>query len=219
MKITEISVQKKIPSRFNLYIDSLFVLGVGSSSITLFNLYKGKEITEDELTQVRDHEVFSKFYDRAITYVTGVVKSEKQVKQYLKRVYIKKKKDWFGENFEYDIESTVNKVILKMREYHFLDDFEYARQFISSRERSKPRSKSVLSNELRLKGISNEIIQSVLETVDDNDMIYDVYRKKFGGKGFDVNEDSKVVGFLARKGFSWDQISKLESRLRDDIGE
>ncbi|KKR05973.1 MAG: recombination regulator RecX [candidate division WS6 bacterium GW2011_GWF2_39_15] len=217
MKVTDITPQQKKTGRFNLYVDGVFTLGLGSSTIALFNLYKGKDLSDEDLDEIIKSEIYSKFYDRAFTYTTGAVKSEKTVRQYLKRVYLKKKKVWIGDNLDYDLEETISKVISKLKEYGLLNDKEYAQLFVSSRERSKPRSKTAIANELRLKGISNEDIETALESVSDDDMIYNVYVKKYGEKPFDANEQPKVVAFLARKGFSWDLISKLERRLKGDI--
>lgn len=219
MVVTKLEVQKKNTSRLNLHIDGVFVSGIGSKTITNFGIYKSKEITQSELDEILEFEIFSRFYDRAITYVTGAIKSEKQVRDYLKRLYFKKKKEWIGEGVVFDVEVTIDNILSKMKTYNFINDKEYALHFISSRERSKPRSKRLISSELFSKGISKEIIDSVIDSLDDDSMIYDVYIKKYGLKSFDIYEDPKVSGFLARKGFSWDDITKLAKRLDDEFGK
>lgn len=200
-------------------IDGEFFLGISSTTIAKFYLYQNKEVQEDLLNEIVEFEIFNKFYDRAITYISGAFKTEKGIIDYLKKLYAKKKKEWVGEGLEYDITSTITAVVERLKEIGLINDAEFARMFVESRRRSKPRSRSVLINELVVKGVSRDIAKSVVEDIADDELIYKLYIKKYKERIFDIDSDSKIVSFLARKGFSWDEISKLERKLKDDIGE
>lgn len=218
MIITDLSVQKK-DGRFNLYIDGDFYCGIGSLTLSNFLLYKGKEVDQGTLDQILDYEIYHRFYDKAITYVTGRYKTERDVSVYIKRLYRSKRKDWIGEGVDYDIDSTIAKIIIRLNELGMIDDLVYAQTFVDSRSRNKPRSKRTILSELIAKGVSREDAEKVVEDIDDDDLLYKLYIKKYGEVPFNLYEDSKVVGFLSRKGFGWDEIAKLERRLKDEFGK
>jgi len=219
VKITAISPQKKNTSRFNLEIDGRFFCGVGATTIATYYLHPNKEVTDGLVHEILACEVYNRFYDKAITYVTGNYKTEKDVRTYLKKLYFKKKDEWLSEGVDFDIEASIDSVLKRLVELGMVNDLEYAKLFISSRLRTKPRSKRVIASELRSKGISQTVVDQLIDSVNDDDALYKLYIKKYGERTFDIQDDPKVVGFLARKGFSWDEISKLERRLKDDFGK
>jgi regulatory protein len=98
-----------------------------------------------------------------------------------------------------------------VNQYHYLDDTRYARQFILSRLGTI--SRQMASYKLKQKGISDEIIQQVLEESGWNDMdgIAAEIRKRFGAEP-DISvlsdrERQKLCQSLVRKGFRYSDIS------------
>ncbi len=65
----------------------------------------------------------------------------------------------------YSVE-TIERVITSLTEQGYLDDAAFAAQWRSSRERRRPRGKSLLRLELRGKGIPEETIREALEDFD-----------------------------------------------------
>ncbi len=219
-KITEIQPQKKNPNRYNIFVDDSFFCGVSTLAIAKYQLYKGKEIENDQLQKISKNEIYLRFLDRATTYIARAVKSEKDVRTYLKQLIFKKKGKWFEEGIDLDFDKLIEKVVTQLKKYKFIDDERYAKLFVESRVRSRPRSKSVLRSELLSKGIDRDTVKSVLESelTDDSQLILSVYSKRFKEAEFALT-DRKKVDFLRRKGFNWDEISKLEKRLKDDTQE
>lgn len=218
MKITKIYTQKK-EGRLNLDVDETFFCSVSVNTIASLNLYKDKEVSEEDLNRILKVELENRFFDRAFTLTSNRLKSKKQVLTYLKELSYKKKGKWFvSENINFD--EIFDKVINRLEKVGLLNDYEYARAFIQSRMNSKPRGISQIKSELFLKGISKEIIENIFYEVspDNEDLIEKVFRKKYKEKILDT-KDNKMVGYLLRKGFDWDDISKLERKLRDDTRE
>ncbi|CAN5769758.1 hypothetical protein BH23CHL7_BH23CHL7_05490 [soil metagenome] len=56
----------------------------------------------------------------------------------------------------------VDQVIDRLLELGYLDDAQFARLWIESRDRARPRGESALRRELTLKGVSREVIDEVL---------------------------------------------------------
>ena len=126
----------------------------------------------------------------------------------------KKKNTWFKEDINIDWDKFFDEIVSKLREYKYIDDESFARSFVQSRMRNKPRGRSVLIGELMAKGVSKEIAETVCgeEIVDELELLKSTFEKKYRGKNFDI-KDSKMVSFLQRKGFSWDLIERFN---RDD---
>ncbi len=217
MKITELSVQKKNPNRFNLFVDDIFLFSVSTTAIASYHLYKDKEVTEELLEEIYNEELYRRFLDRAAQYLSKYVKSEKDTRKYLNDLWRKKKGSWFSEDLQLDWESLYDRVIEQLIKYGFVDDVRFARLFIESRMKGKPRSTSILLSELITKGISREIaLEAIKESgAENSSLILTVYRKKFKGELLDLR-DKKKVDFLRRKGFNWDDISKLVNDLKND---
>jgi len=61
----------------------------------------------------------------------------------------------------------IDETLQKLMEGNLLDDVAFARMFVESRERHKPRSRFALTCELRLKGIKEGIIDMSIEGIDE----------------------------------------------------
>ncbi|MCC7290230.1 RecX family transcriptional regulator [bacterium] len=218
MKITKIELQQK-RRRFNLEIEGKFVCSVSATTLTHYNLYKGKEITEDEIQQIVDKEVENRFFDRAVALLSARLKSRWQVTQYLNTLFIKKKGLWFGKDFPNQVGVT-ESVLSRLEKLGLINDHEFARAFVEGRIRSRPRGGSQIIAELLSKGISKEIAKTVVYEIlpDNDDMIFRVFRKKYPNQTLDL-KNRKQIDFLLRKGFDWDDISKLSKQLKDDSQE
>ena len=143
----------------------------------------------------------SRAFNYSLKYLSYRARSVKEVYDYLLR-----------KNF---IEDTINSVLKKLIDLKFLNDEEFARQWIESRQKHKGRSKFILKNELRLKGLSNDVIEPLLKEAQDDletARILFYKKKKVLGKLPPEEFRKKMGGFLQRKGFSFDVINKLFRR-------
>ena len=217
MKITELSVQKRDSSRFNISVDGKFFCGASVDIIAKFNLYQGRDTDEKELKEILDSELESRFFNRALTYLARSPRSEYQIKTYLKNLAYKKKGLWYEDIPKVQLENIFEKNISKLKEFKYIDDRQYAEAFVNSRIRNKPRGKSILVSELQVKGVDKEIALEVVEELveDEMDMLKRIYTKKYGTDKLESN-DRKKVDFLRRKGFNWDLIQKY---INNDFGE
>ncbi len=217
MKITEISQQKKNKERFNLYIDGDFFCGISSLTLAKENLYTGLDINEERLQRILKIDLESRVFDRVAENISNSPKTEFQVKRYIKDLFFKKQGDWFSKGLEVSETEILENVIKKLKEYKLLDDEIYARMFVESRIKNKPRGKIVLINELRIKGISKDTAQKVCDELieDELSILKKIYLKKYGEEKLTI-KDTKKIQYLQRKGFSWDLIQSL---ITDDTGE
>ncbi len=210
MRVSKIEYQKRDPNRVNLYIDEEFFCGISLDTLASENLYEGLDITQEVLDRIVQRDLISRFLTRVTEYLSHSPKTEFQVYKYLRNLKFKKKNIWFKEEIYLDWDTLFDEIVSKLKEYKYIDDESFARSFVSSRLRNKPRGKSILISELISKGISKDIAQMVCDEdiPDELEVLKNTFEKRYRGKKFDIN-DSKMVGFLQRKGFNWDLIQQF----------
>lgn len=150
-------------------------------------------------------DLLEKYYTLALRYLQIRQRSEKEIRDYLK------KKKASGES--------IDQIVLRLKHHKFLDDELFAKLWVESRTRTKPRSKWLLQRELKEKGVSQSIIKAGLASMTEakSDLILAkeaIERRIARVHNLPKNEIyQKVGGFLARRGFNW-EISK---RAIDDL--
>ncbi len=88
-----------------------------------------------------------------------------------------------------------------------IDDEEFARAWVQSRQRSKGLSSRVLAMELRQKGVADEIAKEVLAEIDPADELQAAHRLVQGklrsmARFDDATKTRRLTGMLARKGYA-----------------
>lgn len=104
----------------------------------------------------------------------------------------------------------IEKTILFLKEYHYIDDDRYAQKYIHTYADSK--SIRRLRSELEQKGISRERIDAALEEIAvDESMQIAAWIKKRGytpGEHLDPDQYRKLMAGLGRRGYSFDTIRR-----------
>jgi len=151
---------------------------------------------------------FEKFYNKALEFLSYRTRSEKEVRDKLKTKQAEP--------------GIIEKVISKLKEKRFINDEEFARQWIENRNRFKPRSLRLIKLELRQKGIEEEIVEKVIQDLDFNSESELEQAKKLVEKRIDKVRDlpkqeiyQKLGRFLASKGFNWDTVKKAIDEVLD----
>jgi regulatory protein len=210
MKVTKLVSQKRNPDRVNMYIDEEFFCGISLDGIAKFNIYLGKELEESDLEEILFEELKNRFFQRAIDYISRAIKTEVQLKRYLRELSFKKKGKWFTDVSKESLEEIINDTAERLKEYNYLNDEVFAEEFLQSRMKNRPRGKSVLLSELISKGVNAELAKEKVEELveDEYVMLKRIYEKKYGNENMSI-QDSKKIDFLRRKGFSWDLINEF----------
>lgn len=107
---------------------------------------------------------------------------------------------------------TIDLTITRLLEQKFLNDTDFAKSWIESRQKYKGKSKFILKRELQKKGIEEEIIEKLLkESEDDFKVAKDLFeRKKTRYEHLPKMEFKvKISQYLGRRGFSWDIIKEV----------
>ena len=159
-------------------------------------------------------EDFEKFYNSSLRFLSYRPRSEKEVREKLKS---KKAPS-----------EIIKEIVTKLKEKKFINDEEFAKLWIESRLKFKPRSVHLIKLELKQKGISDEIIESGIKNQElgaESDLEQAKklvekkmtrIRNKFGMTREEIYQ--KLGRYLASKGFGWDTIKKsIDEALRKGV--
>ena len=196
--ITSIKPQKN-NKRVNIYLDYEFAFGLDLENFVKFHLKVDQELDEKQINKIIKEAEFKKILDKLLNFATLRPRSEKEIKDYLKR----KKSP----------ESITEELFKRLNSLELIDDTEFARWWVEQRQSFSPKTKRVLSNELKIKGIDREIIKEILEEteIDEVKLSKELIRNKmYKWERFDPKiKKQKISQYLVVKGFGWNVIQDV----------
>ena len=105
-----------------------------------------------------------------------------------------------------DMMKRQSSVVKHLSECQYLDDRAFAEYWVTNRLRLKSMGKRRLRQELRDKGVADEIVEAVLNNCaplhDERDLALALARQRAQGKSPTKRELRRLSGFLYRRGFS-----------------
>ena len=111
----------------------------------------------------------------------------------------------------------IESVVSRLESQNYINDRDFAHYFVENRHQNKGISTKRLIQELKTKGVSNEIIEQTLIDDDSGHLVRDeeVEIEKTIKKQLRKTSDrQKLIAYLARQGFSYDLIkTKLDQFL------
>lgn len=207
MKITNLSSQIRNPDRINVSIDGKYRFSLDISQITELGVKVGREVSEEELAILETESLFGKLYSLALNYSFSRPHSVRELRDYLHRktltTKIRTKKGEVRERDSYSPALTT-RVLEKLQHKGYVDDEKFARWWVENRNQTKGTSLRKLSAELRAKGVNGEIINDVLASSERNDG--NELAKIIAKKRAKYPDEQKLIAYLARQGFRYDDI-------------
>lgn len=190
-EITAITPQLKDKRRCNIFIDGKFYCGMLLETAVKNRLKVGTTVSEDELSAMQFDSEKQTALDKALTHISASKKTEKQIRDFLKsKGYLSAVNDY---------------VIAKMREYGFIDDYEYAKDYFALTQKKK--GKRLIRMELKGKGVSEEEIDKALLEADEEAELSSavaLLEKYMKNKPLDKQTLYKAFKYLLGKGFEYE---------------
>lgn len=216
-KITQVEPQKKLPHRFNIYLDGQFTFGADEDLVVEYRLIAGQEIPSDLLEKLLFEAEVGKLMERMYRLFTIRMRSEKEVRNYLKKLSFERKL----KGKEEISDAAVELLIKKLRRKNLLNDEIFAKEWVEGRRRSKQKSTRALKTELIQKGIDREVIDKVLSEQSQGDGEEKLAEKALEKKlkqwqNLPLLEfKKKAYEFLARRSFDFSVIRRVvENKIK-----
>lgn len=216
--ITSVEPQKKNSKRFNIFLDGVFAFGADEDLIVNFRLVPGKIISQQDLEKLLFESEVGKFMERMYGLFSIRIRSEKEVRDYLKNLSFKRK----IKDKEEISDLVIDLLVERLKQKGMLNDLEFAKSWVESRRRSKQKGERALKIELLQKGIDREIIEEVLrftnahsEQVSENELAKLALEKKMKSwKNLPEMEfKKKATDFLLRKGFDYSIVRETVAKI------
>lgn len=200
MKITAIKQQVKRPDRYSVYVDGKFAFGLSESALIQQRLASGQEIDAAQFAALKDAASTDKAYGNALRYVVMRPRSMWEMRTYLQR----KKVD----------EPVADSIIERLQNLDLLSDEKFAEAWVANRRLLKSTSKRRLRQELQQKRVPSSIIDKVLaeDEADERSVLAEIVAKKQAR----YPDKNKFMQYLARQGFSYDDIKSVLNASEDD---
>ncbi|MGH7496226.1 MAG: regulatory protein RecX [bacterium] len=120
-------------------------------------------------------------------------------------------------------DEVIARVLEECRQKRFVDDTDFARQFVQSRLRQRPTGRARLQLELQQKGLAAETVSAVLGEVFENaettarlaDQLAEKLRKRLAALP-PQKARQRLVDHLRRRGFDWETIE--QTKLWQELG-
>lgn len=197
MVVTQISEVSK--SRCKVYIDQEFAFVLYKGELRLYKLAEGKEIAQKTYDELMNIVLPKRAKLRAMNLLQKRSYTEKQLRDKLKEGFYPEK--------------IMDEAIEYVKSFHYVDDYQYAVDYITCYETRKSRKK--LEMELTMKGVSKSVIADSFRewenrggTQDEVAMIQELLEKKHYSPECDMKEKNRIYAFLLRRGFSIEKVQE-----------
>jgi len=205
MKITDIHTQVRNPDRVNVSVDGVYRFSLDIAQVIDLGVKIGRELTDEELAQLEDESMFGKLYARALEYCLMRPHSVREVRDYLWRK-TRDRRGKEGKLIQGYSPALAERVLIKLQQKAYVNDEQFAKWWVESRNVVKGTSLRKLSAELRAKGVSGEVIEAMLSESGRHDA--DELSKVVAKKRAKYPDDQKLMQYLARQGFDYDSIKQ-----------
>jgi regulatory protein len=215
--ITKISIQKHNKDRYSIFTDSgsgeEYAFSVDEDVLIKYQLKKGMELDDFAVTEMLFQDDIRKAYNTAINYLAHRMRSEAEVRDYLKKKEM--------------AEPVIKEAIHKLYDLKFLNDEEFALAYVRTQINTTEKGAGVIKLELKEKGIAPAIITNVVDEVSFDDQLEKAIKlsEKYVQKN--KNDSSRILKqkieqMLRRKGYGFPVIrAALEQTEveKEDDGE
>jgi len=164
-------------------------------------LSNGVELSEEKFDELKTDSDAVRAKEKALRLLSYRTRSEKELSQSMRRSGIQ--------------QSTAEAVIDDLKRLHLIDDEEFARKFINDLIRRKPAGEFLLKAELQKKGISNDVIDRVVDQTFKEVSPVELARKGVQQwlsrhpRTHSNERRQKVAQYLYKRGFSWSIIDEV----------
>jgi regulatory protein len=202
-KITSIQRQKNDNRRASIFLDEEFAFGVCDQTIEEFRLRKGDYIDRELFDKISDFDYFVEAKRIAIAYMNHRARSEKEIRERLKKEDIP--------------DGIVARVIDFLREMKLVDDEAWSKAFVNDKLIRKPISSKQLAFGLSQKGVAKETIAELNQKESDEERAMQAAEKRWPRilrtESDPRKQQQKLYTFLAARGFDFGIVKNVYKKL------
>lgn len=199
MIVTRITELDK--KRCKIYIDEQFAFVLYKGELRLYHILEGEVITREHYEQIVCTLLPARAKRRAMNLLQCRDYTEKRLRDKL-----------YEGGYP---QETIDEAVAYVKKYRYIDDERYAGQYVQYHMENK--SRRCMELELIKRGIDKQVIGNVFKKLEEDGaypdeaaMIGRLFQKRcYDKESATMQEKRKMYAFLARKGFSVENIQKM----------
>jgi regulatory protein len=206
MIISAIERQKR-RQRVNVYGDEgRFAFALALHLAQDAGLHTGMELSQAQVSALQDADARHSAYEAALRLLSYRPRSEKEMRRRLGRRGIELR--------------LIDETVRHLRERGYLDDKAFAQFWTETRDATSPRSRRLITHELRAQGVDTETAAAATAGVADEEAAYRAASRRLHAfRGLDyATFRRRLGGFLVRRGFSYDVARRTAERCWQEAG-
>ena len=205
MIITAVESTRKRRGRVDVYVDGVVAFDVARATAAARGLRPGVGIDGVEIETIVASDRRRAALETAAAMLARRPHSEREVRR---RLALRQ--------FEAGL---IDETVARLRDLRLLDDAEFARAWTESRDRSSPRGRRLIVQELRTAGVAAPTAVEAASAVSEDEAAYRVAEKKsraLASCEYRAFRD-KLGSHLQRRGFGWDVARATVERCWRDL--
>ena len=184
-------------TKYRVYIDDEFAFVLYKGELFKYQIHKDEEISEETIAGIKKEVLVKRAKLRAMHLLNAMPRTEQQLREKL------------AQN-EYP-EDVIEEAVSYVKSFGYINDEAYIRNFIISRKNSKSKREIVML--LGQKGLRGELVDNIVEEMyaEESELstIKEIMRKKrWNPSEMEEKEKQKMLAYLMRKGFSYEEIRR-----------
>ncbi len=204
-RVTRITGQTRDPERLNVYLDGQFAFGIDRETALREGLRVEDDLDPARVRALRAADEVARATNAALTFLAYRARSEREVRDRMAQKGYP--------------EETVAAVMAKLVNWGYVNDADFARYWTENRIQHKPRGRRLLEQELRQKGLAQDLVRVTLDEaeLDEDESALALARDRLR-RGSDAQlepavRQRRLSGFLARRGYSYDVIKRVMKQV------
>ena len=203
-RITALRVGRGRGKRVNIYLDGRFAFSLEAEVAAKERLQVEQVLSTEQIEALARSDSLQRCLSAGVRYLSYRPRSESELREKLRQ-----------RGFDGD---GVEAAITRLKERGLVDDVAFAQFWKDNRESFSPRSRWLTKLELRQKGIANDIIDQVVDTINDDNSAYQAALSKARSLSHsDYQSFHRRLGeYLRRRGFSYRVINPTIEQIWQD---
>lgn len=221
MRIEKLEPSQHKQGRWLVWLEDGSLIRIGEADVAGLGLYRGMELDGEQLRKLQDAAALSKLKTRALNIVSVRSVSRRElVKKLTARPRKAEDEEYLPEDAataQEELEARAESVADWLENLGLLNDEQYARDVVRWCG-EKGYGERRIRDELFRRGVPRELWDEALEERPDSDGAVDRFlAQKLKNWDGDRKELKRVADALARKGFSWSEISEGLERYQGGL--
>lgn len=192
--MTVTRVESVTKTKYKVFLDEQFAFELYKGELSRYHIAEGGEISETLYEKIRQEVILKRAKLRAMHLLNVADRTEADLRAKLKL-----------NRYPEDI---VEQAVAYVKSFGYINDERYVQMFILNRKERKSRKEIYAA--LVQKGIPGELLDAAFEACygreDAKEAVKVLLRKKRYHAGMEEDSLRKLYGYLARKGFSYEDI-------------